>query len=346
MRVGFDGTPLLGRSQGIRRYVVELGRALRRIDGLELVPIGRGVDSRVGSIPRLGFVVRHADQLVASPLRLRRRADVFHYTDTYGPLVRSRPLVVTVHDTTFLTHPELHDPRMVRWLTTLTERSWRRADALIAVSEVTSADLRRAGVPAERIRVIHLGVDHVAQEQVSDRLVPPGRYFCYVGNIEPRKGVDTLLTAFGAAAGSLPQDVDLILVGKHAWGAHPVAVPKEVRDRIHFLGWVDDPEVFGLMARSLAVVYPSRYEGFGLPPLEALATGASVIVGDTPVAREVLGDHAEYIPVGDHAALRDALLRTVEAGIGDKSARVAHARSFSWWETALATEALYRDLVG
>ena len=269
-----------------------------------------------------------------------------HYTDTYGPLVPVRaPTVITVHDTTFITHADTHDAWVPRWLGGLARATWPRAKAIIAVSEVTARDLRSLGVPAEKIHVIHHGIDHAeVAEGPPPKGLAKGKYFAYLGNIEPRKDLPTLIGAFNRALTQLPSDVELAIAGKHAWG--PALPQSSFADkRVKVLGWLSDEELSRFMAHSLAFVYPSRYEGFGLPPLEALHLGASVIVGDTPVARETLGEHANYFRPGDEEALAAQLLRAVALyGEPSPSSR-KHTEDFTWRRAAERTVGVYKSVL-
>lgn len=345
--VGLNTMPLLGKSQGVRRYVRELASRLERIDDLDVVSVGvdeRDVPSAFG-VRKLGFVARQAHELAVAPARAGRVVDVLHYTDTYGPLVRrGKPLVVTVHDTTFLTHPELHDRWVTHWLSALSKPTWSRAAAIISVSELTARDLEEVGVARDRIIVIPHGVDHASADGTGAPAgLTAGRYFAYAGNIEPRKDVPTLLAAFDRVLDDLPEDVVLAITGKHAWGP-ALDVPDRVKRRIRFTGWLSDAELNGFMANSLAFVYPSKYEGFGLPPLEALHLGARVIVGDTPVARETLASHADFFTPGDIDALCQLLLAALEPDARDRDAVAAHTSRFTWDKAAAATADVYRSV--
>lgn len=347
--VGLNTMPLLGKSQGVRRYVRELASRLDAIDGVAVHPVGV-VDET--AVPRsyqwskVGFGVRQTQELVWAPTRAARVVDVLHYTDTYGPLASGKkPVVITVHDTTFLTHPELHDRWVTVWLSTLARRTWSRADAIISVSELTARDLETVGVPRDRVVVIPHGVDHAdAGNTGAPAGLQAGRYFAYAGNIEPRKDVPTLLAAFEQVLDDLPPDVVLAITGKHAWGP-ALDVPDRVKDRIRFTGWLTNEELCGFMAQSMAFVYPSKYEGFGLPPLEALHLGARVIVGDTPVARETLGKHAEFFVPGDVNALAGLLTGALGPDLRDSGEVAAHTAQFTWRQAAERTLDVYRSVL-
>jgi glycosyltransferase involved in cell wall biosynthesis len=346
--VGLNTMPLLGKSQGVRRYVRELSTRLAAIEGVNVTSVGLPDEAHVPrsfSVRKAGFFVRQAQELALAPRRAAPGVDVLHYTDTYGPLMRGNaPVVVTVHDTTFLTHPELHDRWVTIWLSALSRATWSRAQAIISVSELTARDLEAVGVPREKVVVIPHGVDHAdAREEGAPAGLTAGRYFAYAGNIEPRKDVPTLLSAFERVLDQLPEDVVLAITGRHAWGP-ALDVPQRVKDRIVFTGWLSDAQLCGFMAHSMAFVYPSKYEGFGLPPLEALHLGARVIVGDTPVARETLAQHAEFFTPGDVEALAELLVGALKPDTRDREQIRQHTAQFTWDRAARETLAVYRSV--
>lgn len=338
--------PLLGKSQGVRRYVEEMLRALPRA-GVDLHhPSPSRHMLRALGLPKIGFGLRHGYELAGLPAA--RTSDLVHYTDTYGPLRSSTPIVVTVHDTTFLTHPELHDGSVVRWLSHLAERTWPRVDRFVAVTEVTKQDMVRAGVEASRISVVHHGVDHVLRVTAGGGLpegLVAGRYFVFLGNLEPRKNLATLLRAFHAAADSLPSDVKLAIAGKFAWGDQPMLELEDLvrSGRVLHLGFVSDSTAVALIKECAAFVYPSSYEGFGLPPLEAQLLGAPVIVGDNPAAREVLGADAVFVEPRSVEALSDALISALST-VGDRGNRIEWASRFTWRRAARQTADVYSEV--
>ncbi len=348
MRAAINGMPLLGKSEGVRRYVNELTRALAEIPSVDVRMFGGSTAGfrRLLVTPKLGFIGRQFEELAIDPTVMSMNSDVIHYTDTYGPIYPvSRPVVITVHDTTFVTHPEMHDGWVVKWLTTLARLSWPRAHSIIAVSEVTAEDIQSLGVAEDRIRVIPHGVDHAGRLPLGG---PPlgltaEKYFAYVGNIEPRKDLPTLVHAFRAARQSLPDDVLLAIAGKHAWGPELAALVAG-DPRIRMVGWLSEHELSNFMANCLAFIYPSRYEGFGLPPLEALHLGARVIVGDTPVAREVLSDQVLYFDPGDVPGLAK-LLRFASSTRDRPGDANAYTAEFTWQRAARRTLDVYREVV-
>ncbi|MBY4107524.1 glycosyltransferase family 4 protein [Rhodococcus fascians] len=345
--VSVNTMPLLGKSEGVRRYIEELMREFSRMDSLTARPLGvenvRSRTTRMLTVPKLGFPVRQLSEAVVSPVLRMKSTDVFHYTDTYGPLYGGKvPTVITVHDTTFITHRESHDAWVANWLGFMCRRTWGNAKQIIAVSDVTARDIINLGVDPDKVTVVHHGIDHTSHnegEQI-DRLknVP---YFAYLGNIEPRKGLPVLIEAFKTALPFLPSDCVLAIAGKNAWGDEVEQLVGN-ESRILILGRIDEESIWPFMKNSLAFVYPSQYEGFGLPPLEALNLGANVIVGDTPVARETLQGHARYFPPSDSKRLTEMLIESISPTGHNVAAQLQYARKFTWAHAADRTLEVYR----
>ncbi len=363
LRVGLDATPLIGARTGVGQYTLSLVRALSaRPDPplLRLVPFtwrGAGELPAVAP-PRVQVCTRRV------PARLLRRLwlhvplppvewiggsmDVFHATNFVLPPARRAAGVVTVHDLTFLHHPE--------WVTAATldyrglvPAGLRRAGAVCTVSAAVRDELLDAYpfVDPARVVVTPNGVDDACFEaappdaSTRTRLGLPDSYVLFLGTREPRKGLDTLLTAWRAVVAQRADVPRLVVAGAAGWGAQDdlAAVPSVVAT-----GYVDRRDVPALVAGAACLVYPSRYEGFGLPPLETLAAGVPVVASALPVLREVLGPQASYAAVDDPDDLAATLLAALDAGRGDTAAveaRRAWARRFSWARCAEQTMTAY-----
>jgi glycosyltransferase involved in cell wall biosynthesis len=267
--------------------------------------------------------------------------------------------VVTVHDLAFRRFPETAPHSTRAWLGRI-ERTLARATRIIAVSESTRRDLVELyGVEPARVPVIPLGVDRSvfrpqseeAVRAVRTRFGIDGPYILSVGGIEPRKNLPNLVRAAAGVRG----DVTLVVAGAAVgWNPEGTALlrgaldslPAEVRRRVVQTGYVSEPEKVALMSGAEALVYPSLYEGFGLPLLEAMACGTPVVTSDRSSLPEVAGqaavfvdpDDPEAITAGIDRVLSDARLRTRlrEAG-GERAAR------FTWEETARKTAAVLRE---
>lgn len=357
-RVALDATPLLGNRTGIGRYVEHLVAELAALPDLDVRAAAFSLRRR-GPLAELPPGVRAVHRPV--PARLLHaawlrgdhpsaevvtgRADVVHGTNFVLPPPRRAAGVVTVHDLSFDRYPELVDRASLAYRE-LVPRAVARAAAVLTPSRTVGDEVaERYRVPADRLHVTPLGVDP-SWLRAGDLPLPagfPSEYLVAVGTLEPRKGLDVLLSAYRALLTDEPDAPPLVLVGPNGWGPElaTAGIPAE---RLVLPGYRTTAQVQALVAHARALVYPSRYEGFGLPPLEALAAGTPVIASDLPTTREVAGGHVRTTPVGDVAALADALaqqLRTGPDGAAVEAGR-AHAADYTWQRCAADTAAVYR----
>jgi glycosyltransferase involved in cell wall biosynthesis len=264
--------------------------------------------------------------------------DVVHAPTPLAPSRRRRPLVVTVHDAVPWTHPETLTVRGVRWHRRAVEQAARTADLLVVPTHAVAGELRRH-VRAERLLVVGEGVSaDLAVPPDADaraaRLALPERYLLTVATLEPRKGLAELVRALAAPALAALRDLPLLCAGQPGWGGQdPRALAAAAglpEGRVRVLGRVPDPDLAVLLSRALALVVPSRAEGFGLPLLEGMHLGTPVLTSDAPALVEVSGGAALVTPLPDlPAALRrivedDALRARLRA------AGPARAAAFTW----------------
>jgi glycosyltransferase involved in cell wall biosynthesis len=362
MRIGLDGTPLLGNRTGIGRYVEELIAGLARIaphDERVLTAFTIRQAAALAEVPGVSVHHRRASaqllqrawtrfpfpavELISGPV------DVFHGTNYVLPPLRRARGVVTVHDLSFLSHAETVEKVTLR-LRQLVPRSVARAGAVCVLSPAVSAEVQeRYQVPASRIVVTAPGVGpafHSASplhpEALAARGLPP-RFALFVGSREPRKGLPLLLSAWAVLwrEGVAPP---LCLVGPSGWGpALDVSgLPPEAVVLPGFLSSADLPSV---VASAELLAMPSLYEGFGIPPVEAFAAGTPAVVSDLRVFRDNLGPLARYAEVGNLEALTDALRLTLAEGRGSaaaQAARRAHVADFTWDACATAARSAYQ----
>ena len=296
---------------------------------------------------------------IATPLAVRRqKADLLHMTTYVTPPWSPCPMVVTIHDLSFLEYPHAFSWRVRTMLTTLVPGSVKRAARVIAVSEWTKQDLiRRYGVPPEKIVVTPEapppGFTRLPDAQ---RLpLPPGvvePFVLAVGNLEPRKNLTRLIEAFGLAVREHGFTGQLVLVGQAHMRAGEVqrAVRERgVESRVVFTGFVSHDDLTLLYNRASLFVYPSLYEGFGLPPLEAMACGCPVLASNVTAMPEVLGDAALLVNPLSIAELAQGMMAVLDrpelaASLREKGLR--RAAQYSWRATAAKTREVYAQVLG
>lgn len=296
----------------------------------------------LGQLTRVGF-----DRLLPD-------AALFHATEHLLLPLRSVPTVLTVHDLIFRHLPEHHKP-LNRWYLNLTLPLYcRRATHIIAVSECTRRDLLTAyGLPPDKVTVIPEAADPRFRPQppqavaaIRARYDLPERYLLAVGTIEPRKNLIRLLAAFKALYAERLTDA-LVIVGRRGWlyeGFFAALERSPARRAVLFPGYVPDPALPAFYAGAQALAFPSLYEGFGLPVLEALACGTPVVASNTSSIPEAGGDAALYCEPTDVEGLTQALRRILRDPDLREELRArgfAQAARFSWKRTAEETETVY-----
>jgi glycosyltransferase involved in cell wall biosynthesis len=282
--------------------------------------------------------------------------DVVHGTNFEVPPSRRAARVCSVHDLTPLHHPELCNRATLSY-PHLIGRALRRGAWVHTDSEFVRAEVLEAfAADPQRVRVVHPGVPDLPQvdasvvAQVAERWpVTAGRRLVLaVGTAEPRKDLPGLVRAFDQVAAD-HQDVALVLAGPPGWGAAALddAIGhSRAASRIVPTGWVSDDTLAALMSRASLLAYPSRYEGFGFPPLQAMAAGVPVVATRAGSLPEVLGDAACMVDVGDDAGLVDALSRLLgDTALRDRQVQAGRhqAARYSWARCAEGLEQLYRD---
>jgi glycosyltransferase involved in cell wall biosynthesis len=277
--------------------------------------------------------------------------DVVHGPNFVVPPARRASELVTIHDLTALRFPELCTADVLQW-PDLLRRAIDRGAWVHAVSQSTADEVLEAfDLPAERVVVVPNGVDLVEEAPAGTgrELAGRDRYVLSVGTLEPRKDLPALVRAFDSLAATDP-DLGLVLAGADGWGAdevHAAIAAATHGDRIRHTGYVSGTDRAGLLREAAVLAYPSRYEGFGLPPLEAMQVGVPVVATAVGAIPEVLGDAADLVPLGDEDALAEALLRA----LGDPAHRAelvrrGHERAarYSWDACAEGLVALYRQI--
>ncbi len=350
MKVALDATPLLDVTTGVARYTSELAAGLERrgIDLTRYVISARGkpaFDARTLRAP--ARLVQRSWQWLGRPRieRLVGQVDLVHATNFVLPSLGDLPGVVTVHDLSFERDDTFPGGERLR---TLVPWSVRRAAKVLTPTETIAAELcDRYSLGRDRVAVTHEGVaaTFFGATPLSDgalnELGLRRPFAVAVGTIEPRKNLPRLLQAWTSVRAELDGWV-LALAGPKGWGPQLPPTPGVVP-----IGWVDDGTLPGLLAAAELFCYPSLYEGFGLPPLEAMAAGTPAVVGRYSAAAEVLGDAVRLV---DPLDVEDIAAGILETASGRSSSGMvvrgrARATEFSWDRTAGATIEAYRSVL-
>lgn len=355
------------RRAGISHYVEQVLLQLGQIDRSNRYSVytTRGLDRRALGLPdnfrvipsRLPTInprVRIPWEQLLAPMLLRRSgADLFHGVHSVVPVACPVPSVVTVHDLAFIRFPQTFRAYNRTYLDLATRLSVRRAARVLVVSEHTRREvIGLLGVPPERVVVTPNAArehfrppDPAALEAFRARKGLPERFVLYVGTLEPRKNLTTLLEAYAIVAQD--QAAPLLVGGGKGWLYDAVFQRLEalgLRDRVRFVGYLDEEELPLWYAAATVFVFPSIYEGFGMPPLEAMACGTPVVASNTSSLPEVVGDAGLTVSPYDPAALAEAIRRVLDDADLRQELRergLRQARAFSWRLTAERTLAAY-----
>ncbi len=387
MRVLYNGLPLLAPRTGVGRYMDRLCRALLRADPslecefLYLLTVQKGLPGGPGSEPvpagfapsrlllqRVVFTrpfTRLYPLLLDALFRLRAARgeyDLYHETN-YVPRPFAGPTVVTIYDLSLALHPDTHpEPRVYLFRRDFVRRI-DRVGRFLAISHAVKEELTACfGIAPERIAVTPLGVDRetfrparpagdaaAASDGAPLRL--PRRYVLFVGSLEPRKNLPTLFRAYAELPPELRAEHSIVLAGPPGWkfeSAWRLIDELGLRSAVVPLGFLSEPALAEVYRRASALAFPSLYEGFGLPLLEAMASGVPVVCSDIPPFREVAGGAALRVRPLDVEAWRDALERVLSDGALRSrlvAAGLERVRDFTWERCARDTLAVYRDLV-
>jgi len=370
MRIVIDAIPLLLRSAGVKTYIYNWIQHLRRLGGknnvLAFPGIGTlGAYSHEKSVLSIGSTLGrlawfHAINRSGLPLVdwFGPRADVFHASHMLWNAPRRTRLTATLYDMTCWQVPETHPRGNVTAMKRFAAAVLSRADGLIAISESTRDDaIRILGLPENRIAVIYPGVadgyfdvapEAVAAARAKHRLARP--YLLFVGTVEPRKNIDTMLGAYARLPASLREQFEIVLAGPVGWAARETI--ERVRARtggLRYLGYVPEEDLPGITAGATVFVYPSLYEGFGLPLAQAMAAAVPSITSGVSSMPEVAGGAALLVDPRSESELTAAMERLLlseaqRRQLADIGLR--RSRQFTWDHCARASLAFFEKICG
>lgn len=374
MRIGFDVTPLCVPQSGVGTYTINLLTHLTCWTEDELIPLAhRPVrwEARADLWARRNGGVPEAAFGSPWPFRLNKTLwmqailpwqlaclcpDVCHFTNGVAPWWSPCPTVITIHDMTLWLFPEHHYRRRLAAMRPFIPIAARRANAIIAVSHSAKQDLIRIlRVPAAKVHVIYEAPAPCfrplspgpALEAVRRRYHLPERFVLYVGTIEPRKNLPRLVEAFARLRRNGLTSHGLVFVGQRGWKDAPVYATVErfgLREATRFLGHVPLEDLIALYNLAEALAFPSLYEGFGLPVVEAMACGTPVVTSANGSLGEIAGDAAEFVEPTDVASIAGGLHRVLTCPARRAELRyrgLARAAQFTWTAAASQTRALY-----
>ena len=370
MRIGINYTAALRQKAGIGRYTRGLISALAQFEARHQYTLLVTKDSPLDKLPpwpenfhlkvlpipeRLLTILWHRLYL---PLAIDSWAgpfDLFHAPDFVLPPLARAPGLLTVHDLSFMKHPAGAVPRLRAWLNTVAPRSIARARHILADSHSTKQDLEALlGIPPAKISVVGAGVeprfkpitDQQTLTYVRQKYNLPERFSLSVGTLEPRKNFAGLIAAFNRIAADLPL-LHLVIAGGKGWlydSIFEAAAQSPAADRIHLIGFVADEDLPALYNLAHLFAFPSHYEGFGIPVLEAMACGVPVVTADNSSLPEVAGEAALLVPATEVEALAQAIYRLyTEPELREECRQrgFLQAQKFTWAEAARKLAAVY-----
>jgi alpha-1,3-rhamnosyl/mannosyltransferase len=369
MKIGIDGIPLAELKTGVGHYTFEIAREVARqspsdsFEVLSHLPFS-DLDPAPANLSFIKQPVRGATKhwwTVGLPLYIKRASlDLFHGTNYDVPVWGGCPTVLTIHDLSQLLFPATHEERRVRRARRRLPVMSRRATMIITPTEAVKSEVcEHLHVPREKVIVVNEAPRRSFRPMPLDeatatvrRLGIDDEFILYVGTIEPRKNLITLVKAFEDVLRSTTLRPQLVIAGKKGWLTDELFAyidSAKLGARLCLTGYLGDNELRALYSACKVMVYPALYEGAGLPTLEAMACGAPVITTNTPAIAEMVADNARLFPPADARALAQHLVELLTTHAARESmsrAGINHAARFTWERAAAETLQVYRKALG
>jgi glycosyltransferase involved in cell wall biosynthesis len=373
IRVLLDSQPLLGRRTGIGRYVERLTASLQEegadlfywFNQLSSIEVLNSLDIPPHKIRNSKYIYKVIRRLMKPnfthdfPVDIFEPFDIFHGSNFITYKTKRAKSVLTVHDLAFLQFPEVASKETYRHHSLWLPYSINKADHIIAVSQCTKEDIIRCyGVPSQKISVIYLAADDQIQkeckplsEKVRKKYNLPKDYALYVGTIEPRKNIPFMLEGFALAKKRYKFPHKLVIAGAKGWKYEKVYETLEkyqLHNEVIFTGYVEDEDLPSIYKNADVFLFPSRYEGFGIPVLEAMQCGVAVIASNVSSLPEIVGKAGRLVSLKNIEEFIDSIgeLLTNETKRKEyEEAGKFQAQLFSWKKTASETLAVYEHLL-
>ncbi len=388
MKIALDCTPAIGQRAGIGQYVYQLAHSLAGVDKENLYtmyilysvtdfilhPGNR--DAGLPSSENFKALFRYLP--LPAPLLHRLRAlrvgpfndytlggldaDIIHCTSYCIPRLkrRTKKVLATIYDISTITHPECHTKLNIDYTGAGIRDAVNYADGIITISDYTKADIvNHLNIPEEKVYVTRLASQSVFRPEEDPALLAatrtkhslPEKYLLFVGSLEPRKNIKTLLRAYAALPPDLTEEYRLVIAGGKGWKNTDIKTTVDelrIEDNVHFLGYLSQDELRNIYSTAALFVYPSLYEGFGIPILEAMACGTPVITSNTSSMPEVAGTAAKLVTptdTGELSSAMESVLMSEELRADMRLRGLKRAAEFSWEKCASQTLEVYKKLL-
>ena len=290
---------------------------------------------------------------------IKKKIYDLYFEPNFIPLdeIKAKKVVVTIHDFSFYIYPQWHPKDRILFFSKYFWRNIKRADVIITVSNFINQQARQIlNFGTKNIITIYNGYDEenfkVLNEEIlinyKNKKRLPDRFILFIGSVEPRKNLKNLLIAYSILPKEITQEVKLLIAGFHGWKNEEImSLLLKLKDKVLYLGYISDEELSILYNLAVAFIYPSFYEGFGLPNIEAMACGCPVITSDIPVMREICGDAAYFVNPYEIESIKDGIMKVIE----NKNLRneliqkgFQRIKNFSWKKSALEHFRIFESL--
>lgn len=364
-KIIIDALALLGPLTGIGRYTYENAKKLEWLDTYQINYFYGYISDKLIT-PSTAKKTKSLKSWIVKNrwIKWLVRSMLFKMAGWFGPRfdlywqpnfipnksIKANKVIATIHDFSWEIYPEFQPQERVKYFQKYFYSSIQQCDHIITGSEFTKNEIiERTGVDPKKISVIYHGINYDVFYPRLDAPKPLQKYILAVGSIEPRKNLKNLIQAYKALDVTIRDQYHLILVGAQGWSNDDILYEIDRLNRwVHYSGFVCDEELAGLYSNASLFVYPSLYEGFGIPPLEAMACGCPVIVSDASTLPEVCGDAALYIDPISIQDIKESIMRVLNDGNLQSDLRVKgleHAKRFSWNKSAIKHVEVFKKVL-